>query len=138
LTPEGQVSNARYRLTLIGPNRERKYLSDVLLSRSRYIAPANHSLRFYREYFKPDHEIFIEKDRRRWRIIFHDTTFYVNLDKVQKPDLGYFLEIKSRTWSRLDAEHKSAMVVELIRHLGANPDETVLEDYVRIVEKDAT
>jgi 5-methylthioadenosine/S-adenosylhomocysteine deaminase len=137
LTPDGQVSNARYRLTLIGPARERKYPSDVLLSRSRYIAPANHSLRFYREYFKPDHEIFIEKDRLRWRLIFHDTTFYVNLDKVQKPDLGYFLEVKSRTWSRLDAEHKSAMVAELITYLGASPEETVLEDYVRIVEKDA-
>ncbi|GAB4581191.1 MAG: amidohydrolase family protein [Anaerolineales bacterium] len=136
LTPEGQVSNARYRLTLIGPTRERKYPSDVMLSRSRYIAPANHSLRFYREYFKPDHEFFIEKERRRWRIIFHDTTFYVNVDKVQKPELGYFLEIKSRTWSRLDAEHKSALVAELIRFLGASTDETVLEDYVRIVEKD--
>ncbi|HNB51497.1 MAG TPA: amidohydrolase [Anaerolineales bacterium] len=138
LAPDGQVSNARYRLTLIGPTRERKYPSDVMLSRSRYIAPANHSLRFYREYFKPDHEIFIEKDRLRWRIIFHDTTFYVNLDKVQKPDLGYFLEVKSRTWSRLDAEHKSAMVAELITYLGANPNETVSEDYVRIVEKDVT
>lgn len=137
LDADGQVSSARYRLTLIGPMREREYPSDVMLSRSRYIAPANHSLRFYREYFKPDHEILIEKDRLRWRIIFHDTTFYVNLDKVQKPDLGYFLEVKSRTWSRHDAEHKSAMVAELITFLGARPDETVLEDYVRIVEKDA-
>jgi 5-methylthioadenosine/S-adenosylhomocysteine deaminase len=82
IDPEGQVSNARYRLTLIGPAREREYPSDVMLSRSRYIAPASHSLRFYREYFKPNGEILIEKDRRRWRIIFHDTTFYVNLDRV--------------------------------------------------------
>ncbi len=134
--PDGSVSNARYRLTLLGPARERQYPSDVMLSRSRYIAPASHSLRFYREYFKPDHEILIEKDRQRWRIIFHDTTFYVNLDQVIKPDLGYFLEIKSRTWSRLDAEHKSTLIAELITYLGGKPDETVSEDYVRIIEKD--
>ncbi len=136
VAPDGEVSNARYRLTLIGPARERQYPSDVMLSRSRYIAPASHSLRFYREYFKPDHEILIEKERKRWRIIFHDTTFYVNLDKVKKPDLGYFLEVKSRTWSRLDGEHKSALVAELITYLGGKPEETVSEDYVRIVEKD--
>jgi 5-methylthioadenosine/S-adenosylhomocysteine deaminase len=136
LTADDQVSGARYRLTLIGPTRERKYPSDVMLSRSRFIAPANHSLRFYREYFKPDHEILIEKERLRWRLIFHDTTFYVNLDKVQKPDLGYFLEVKSRTWGRLDAEHKSAMVAEFLTYLGAKPDETVSEDYVRIIEQD--
>lgn len=133
---EGQVSNARYRLTLIGPIREREYLSDVMLSRSRFIAPASHSLRFYREYFKPASEILIEKDRLRWRIIFQDTTFYVNLDRVNKPDLGYFLEIKSRTWSRRDAEHKSALIAELVKFLSGKPEETVSDDYVKIVEKD--
>jgi 5-methylthioadenosine/S-adenosylhomocysteine deaminase len=137
IAPDGSVSNARYRLTLIGPVREREFPSDVVLSRSRFIAPASHSLRFYREYFKPDQEILIEKDRLRWRIIFHDTTFYVNLDTVKKPELGHFLEVKSRTWSRLDAEHKSALVAELITHLSGKVEETVLEDYVRIVEKDA-
>ena len=136
MAPDGEVSSARYRLTLIGPAREKAFPSDVMLSRSRYIAPANHSLRFYREYFKPDQEILIEKDRRRWRIIFQDTTIYVNLDKVEKPELGYFLEVKSRTWSRLDAENKSALVAELITFLGGKPEETVSEDYVRIAEKD--
>jgi len=137
IDPEGQVSNARYRLTLIGPVREREYPSDVMLSRSRYIAPASHSLRFYREYFKPDGEILIEKDRLRWRIIFQDTTFYVNVDRVNKPDLGYFLEIKSRTWSRRDAEHKSALIAEIVKFLGGKTEETVSDDYVKIVEKDA-
>ena len=129
-----QVINVRYRLTLIGPVREREFPSDVLLSRSRYLAPAKHNLRFYREYFKPADEIFIEKDRLRWRIIFRGTTFYVNVDRVDNPSLGYFLEIKSRTWSRRDADHKSAMVAELITFLGGSPDETVTEDYVKIVE----
>ncbi len=130
----GEVTNARYRLTLIGPTREREFPSDVLLSRSRFLAPATHSLRFYREYFKPDSEIFIEKDRLRWRIIFRDTTFYINLDRVDKPDLGYFLEIKSRTWSRIDAETKSKYVADLIEMLGASPEETVTEDYIQIVQ----
>ncbi|MFQ5616600.1 MAG: amidohydrolase family protein, partial [Anaerolineales bacterium] len=131
---KGGVTNARYRLTLIGPARERAFPSDILLSRSRFLAPATHSLRFYREYFKPDGEIFIEKDRLRWRILFQDTSFYVNLDRVDRPDLGYFLEVKSRTWSRQDAEHKSEKVAELITFLGGSPEETVTDDYVRIVE----
>ncbi len=130
----GQISNVRYRLTLIGPAREHQFPSDVLLSRSRYLAPAVHSLRFYREYFKPSHEIFIEKDRQRWRILFQGTEFYINLDRVDKPALGSFLEVKSRTWSRRDAEHKAQVASSLIRFLGADPEDTVTEDYLKLVE----
>ncbi len=128
----GGGANMRYRLTLIGPVRERHFPNDVMLSRSRYLASANHSLRFYREYFKPGSEIFVEKDRLRWRIIFKDTTYYVNVDRVDKPDLGYFLEVKSRTWSRSDAEHKSEMIAELITFLGGSLEETEAEDYVKL------
>jgi len=63
-----QISNVRNRLTMIGPTREAQYDSDVLLSRSRYIAPATHSPRFYREYFNPSKEVVIEKHRLRWRV----------------------------------------------------------------------
>lgn len=132
INEKGDVENIRYRLTLVGPEREGEYPSDVLLSRSRFLAPATNSLRFYREYFKPDGEIFIEKERLRWHIRFRDTTFYVNLDRLLKPDMGYFLEVKSRTWSRTDAENKSALVAELIRFLGGHPEEAVLEDYVQL------
>ena len=131
---KGQVTNVRYRLTLIGPAREGSFPSDVLLSRSRFIAQATHSLRFYREYFKPANETVIEKDRRRWRVLFQGTEFYINLDEVKQPTLGYFLEIKSRTWSRRDAEHKASLTRELIQFLGAVPEETVSQDYVEIVE----
>jgi 5-methylthioadenosine/S-adenosylhomocysteine deaminase len=131
---KGDVSNVRYRLTLLGPAREGHFPSDVLLSRSRFIAPAPHSLRFYREYFKPAAETSIEKDRLRWRILFQGTEFYINLDKVIKPDLGTFLEVKSRTWSLRDAEHKAEHTTELIRFLGASPEETVGQDYIEIVE----
>jgi len=135
INEDSGVDNVRSRLTLVGPVREAEYPSDVLLSRSRFLAPATSSLRFYREYFNPDDEIFIEKDRRRWHIRFRETSFYVNLDWVIKPDLGFFLEVKARTWSRTDAETKAALVAELLRFLGGDPDKTVTEDYVRIVEK---
>lgn len=129
---EGKVSNVRYRLTLLGPAREGRFESDVLLSRSRFLAPATHSLRFYREYFKPVREIFIQKDRRRWRVLFRGTEFYLNLDRIEQPDLGYFIEAKSRTWSRRDAEHKAELARELLAGLGVAAGNTVAEDYVQI------
>lgn len=130
---KGEVSNIRYRLTLLGPARERSFPSEVLLSRSRFLAPATHSLRFYREYFKPTDETTIEKDRLRWRVLFQGIEFYINLDHVIQPDLGYFLEIKSRTWSRLDAENKAEMTSGLMKFLGASPEEAVREDYIEII-----
>lgn len=129
----GEVSNVRYRLTMIGPEREHHFPTDVLLSRSRFIAPATHSLRFYREYFKPQDEVFIEKDRLRWRILFRGTEFYINLDRVDAPELGYFLEIKSRTWSKVDAGNKAAIASELLQFLGADVDGHVTEDYIEII-----
>lgn len=127
------ISNVRYRLTLLGPTQERSFNSEVLLSRSRFLAPATHSLRFYREYFKPSGEVTIEKDRQRWRVLFQGTEFYINLDHVIQPQLGYFLEVKSRTWSRRDAEHKAQVARDLIRHLNASPEESVKADYLQIV-----
>jgi 5-methylthioadenosine/S-adenosylhomocysteine deaminase len=128
-----QITNVRNRLTMIGPTREAQYDSDVLLSRSRYIAPATHSPRFYREYFNPSKEVVIEKDRLRWRVLFQGTEFYINLDRVDEPDLGHFLEVKSRTWSRRDAEHKALVAGELMAFLSASSQETLTEDYVEIV-----
>ena len=136
LDESGEISKVRYRLTLIGPARERQFPSDVLLSRSRYLAPATNSQRFYKEYFKPAEEINIEKDRLRWRILYHGIEFYINLDRVIHPDLGYFLEVKTRTWSRRDAENKAAMTPELIQFLGASPEKTVNHDYLELVRMD--
>lgn len=125
----GETTSVRSRLTLIGLVREHRFPHRVLLSRSRYLAPAVQSLRFYREYFKPRQEIEIEKDRLRYSIRYKDTDFYVNVDTVQKPELGCFLEIKSNTWSLKDAETKSMLVSELIALLGADPAQTITEDY---------
>jgi 5-methylthioadenosine/S-adenosylhomocysteine deaminase len=134
---KGNVNNIRYRLTHIGEARERDFLSGALLSRSRYIADATHSRRFYREYFKPCNETFIEKDRLRWRVIFQDTTLYINLDRMDQPDIGTFLEVKSRTWSLRDAEHKAEKIKTLLETLGMSADEAVTEDYVEFVEANA-
>jgi 5-methylthioadenosine/S-adenosylhomocysteine deaminase len=133
INEKSEVSNVRYRLTLIGQAREGYFPSDVILSRSRYIAPATNSLRFYREYFKPATETFIEKDRLRWRILFQGTEFYINVDRLDHPDLGYFLEVKSRTWSKRDAEHKSQVVLQIIEFLGASIDGTVTQDYIELI-----
>lgn len=133
-SPAGGPIRTRARLTLIGQKREGKFEHEVLLSRSRFLAPATNSLRFYREYFKPKIEVAIEKDRLRWFIKYKETEFYVNLDNFTTPALGYFLEIKSRTWSRKDAENKSYMLSELLELLDASGSETVTEDYIDIVE----
>jgi 5-methylthioadenosine/S-adenosylhomocysteine deaminase len=131
---DGEVEYVRARLTHVGPAQEGEFPSKVLLSRSRFLAPATQSLRFLREYFQPDKELYIEKDRLRWLVRYKGIEFYVNIDRVDKPDLGHFLEVKSRTWSRRDAELKAEMVAELITVLGASPEETVTEDYVEIIE----
>lgn len=128
-----EITNIRYRLTMIGQTREHQFDSDVLLSRSRYLAPATHSLRFYREYFNPQSEIIVEKHRLRWRVLFQGTEFYINLDRVDDPPLGHYLEVKSRTWSRRDAEHKAIVARDLINHLGANPEKTITQDYIEII-----
>jgi 5-methylthioadenosine/S-adenosylhomocysteine deaminase len=134
---KGIVTNVRARLTLLGQKREGKFEDQVLLSRSRYIAPASQSLRFYREYFKPKSEIAIEKDRQRWLIHYKDTEFFVNLDQMREPELGYYLEIKTRTWSRKDAEHKASLASELLSVLDASSGEKVTEDYIDIVHRTA-
>jgi 5-methylthioadenosine/S-adenosylhomocysteine deaminase len=129
---KGEVASVRSRLTLLGP-REDKFERDVLLSRSRFLAPASHTLRFYREYFKPEDEEVIQKDRLRWHIKYKDTEFFVNLDTMENPDLGRFLEIKSRTWSRKDALRKAELAIELIALLGATGGETMTQDYIEVL-----
>ena len=130
---KGKVINVRTRLTLIGQNTEGDFEGDVLLSRSRYLAPASQTLRFYREYFKPTSEKIIEKDRLRWLVLYKDEEFYINLDTVERPDLGYFLEIKSRTWSRKDAERKAQLAAELVNNLGASAGKHITSDYFGLI-----
>jgi len=135
----GNVSNVRYRLTLTGPAVEGEYPNSVLLSRSRFIAPAKQNSRFYREYFNPLDEIEIHKDRLRWLLRFQGVELFVNIDRVLKPELdGWFLEIKSRTWSRRDAELKAEKISELLHALEVEDAEAVPQEYpVLVSEKPA-
>jgi 5-methylthioadenosine/S-adenosylhomocysteine deaminase len=129
-----KVVTTRSRLTLLGQKREDRFDHDVLLSRSRFYAPATQSLRFYREYFRPAEEISITKDRERWLVHFKDTEFFLNLDQMLEPAIGEFVEIKSRTWSRKDAEHKAMLANELMEVLGIANSETVTKDYIEVVK----
>jgi 5-methylthioadenosine/S-adenosylhomocysteine deaminase len=133
INEKGDVENVRSRLTLLGQKREGEVGHDVTLSRSRFLAPAIHTLRFYREYFKPTREINIEKNRLRWHIRYKNTEFFINLDEVKEPQMGHFLEIKSRTWSRKDADLKAELANELLNLLGVGDAETVTQDYIEIL-----
>lgn len=132
LNEKGDIVNVRSRLTLLGVKREDE-MGEVLLSRSRFLAPATQSLRFYREYFKPKTEISVEKNRLRWHIKYKNTEFFINLDEVKQPQMGTFLEVKSRTWSRKDADLKADLVRELLDVLGVGTAEPVTQDYIEIL-----
>ena len=134
LNEQGNVTMTRARLTLLGQKREGELAHNVLLSRSRFLAPATQSLRFYREYFQPKEETSITKDRERWLVKFKDTEFFVNVDEMLEPAIGHFIEIKSRTWSRTDAEHKAVLTNELLAALGISKAEMITEDYVEVVK----
>jgi len=132
LDEDGRVTGARARLTLTGRTREEAF-GAVLLSRSRYLAPAAHSARFYREYFRPAAEHVVEKDRRRWLVVYRGVEFYVHLDRLlDPPHDGWFIEIKSRTWSRRDARDKASVITELLALFGATPDDTISDGYVQL------
>lgn len=131
---KGEAFNVRYRLTLTGPAAEHEYHNSVFLSRSRFIAPATHSLRFYREYFKPKDEILVHKDRLRWLVGIEGKEFFVNIDRVFEPALeGHFVEIKSRTWSRRDAELKADLILEFLDFLGTGDGIPISMEYPDLV-----
>jgi 5-methylthioadenosine/S-adenosylhomocysteine deaminase len=134
INEEGEVTQVRARLTLIGEEERGEFDHAIMLSRSRFLASADNSLRFYQEYFAPSTELAVNKDRYRWRIVYEGTDFAVNLDKVTKPNLpGYYLEIKSRTWSRKDAERKAALIVDLLEMVGVAPEAAERREYASII-----
>ncbi|HZY40825.1 MAG TPA: amidohydrolase family protein [Anaerolineae bacterium] len=133
LDKAGSVKEARYSLTFTQPAKEREFEQSVLLSRSRFTARADRSLRFYREYFRPLHEREINKQRRRYHIVYKDTEFAVNVDHITTPNLpGWFMEIKSRTWSPRDADKKAALISELLTLLKIEPQRVTRTEYVEL------
>ncbi len=132
---KGAVASVRSRLTFTAPTKEREFDEAVLLSRSQFLAPADRPLRFYREYFRPNEERHIEKERIRWHLLYKGVLFYVNLDHMINPDVdGMFIEIKSRTWSQKDAEYKAMLISEmLVNVLGLLPEKRVRMEYIELV-----
>ena len=133
INEKDQIENVRSRLTHIGQAKREEFVQKVLLSRSRYIAPADQTLRFYKEYFNPVEVLEIEKDRLRFLVNFKDTEFFLNLDTMKKPAIGYFLEVKSRTWSKKDAELKSQLALELLEFLSISHQNASYDDYLSMV-----
>lgn len=127
---EGEIVQSIYNLTLTGPAERKEFGNSVLLSRSRFTSPADRSLRFYREYFKPDAIKEVNKHRRRWHIGYKGVEFAVNLDELTKPVQGTFLEIKARTWSKHDAFYKAQLIGELLEIFGVERAGLLKRDYV--------
>lgn len=123
----------KYTITLIGEGRRGDYPHAILLSRARYTAPADHTVRFYREYFQPDAVIEREKQRRRWRVMYKEHDFAINFDTLAGPsDPGPYLEIKSRTWSRRDADERAGLIGELLELAGVGDEALVKVEYVEM------
>jgi len=132
---QGEVESVRSRLTYSVPTTEREFDQAVLLFRSRFIADATRPLRFYREYFQPLHERQLEKDRRRWHILYQGVLYYLNLDHLLQPKVdGLFIELKSRTYSMKDAEVKAGRVQEMLEILGIQPDDIIHRHYIEMVK----
>src|SRR5262249_49171423 len=101
--------------------------------RSRFISKADRPLRFYREYFRPEMERELQKDRRRWHIHYQGVLFYVNLDRVLLPELPHtYIEIKSRTWSKVDAENKADRIQDMLKILGISQSDIVSDEYLEM------
>ena len=87
--------------------------------------------KLYREYFRPDSERELHKDRRRWHIYYQGVLFYINVDRVLKPEFGdTFIEIKSRTWSASDAENKADRIQAMLKIIGISPPDILQDEYL--------
>jgi 5-methylthioadenosine/S-adenosylhomocysteine deaminase len=130
---KGMVKSVRSRLTFTMPTKEKEFDSMVLLSHSRFIADADRPLRFYREYFQPQRERELQKDRYRWHIHYQGVLFYINKDRILRPDLpDTFIEIKTRTWSGQDADNKAHRIQEMLSILGVKSEDIIHADYLEM------
>jgi len=132
-TSEGEIEPI-YTLTLTGPAKEAEYDNSVVLSRARFTALADRSLRFYHEYFEPSAIREITKHRRRYHIRYQGIDLAVNIDRITSPPQPKpYIEIKSRTWSQQDAYRKATLIGKLLRLLGSQPEDMLKQEYVDLV-----
>jgi 5-methylthioadenosine/S-adenosylhomocysteine deaminase len=129
----GSRPEPKYTITLTAAAERDEYPSAILIGRARYTSLADRTMRFYREYFQPDHVVEIEKRRKRWRILYGGEDFAVNIDTlVGHAQPGPYLEIKSRTWSRKDADQKAALIGELLQLFGVDESALIKQEYVEL------
>jgi 5-methylthioadenosine/S-adenosylhomocysteine deaminase len=130
----GELKETFYTMTLMGPTGEKEFENSIVLTRARYTASASHSLRFYREYFKPAAEREVAKHRRRCHILYKETDMAINLDELSNVEPNsYYLEIKSRTWSAKDALHKAELINELLEKFGVKREDQFKVEYIDLV-----
>jgi len=135
INARGEVESVRMRLTYTIREQERRLDDVILLSHSRYIAPATQPLRFYREYFQAPIERSLQKERRRWRMLYKGVLFFLNVDRLISPAAeGMFIEIKSRTWSLTDAQNKASYIREMLDILGIDLAEAVSKGYLEMTQ----
>jgi 5-methylthioadenosine/S-adenosylhomocysteine deaminase len=133
LDDDGDVAPI-YNLVYTGPVIEQEYDNSVVLTRSRFASRADHSLRFYSEYFQPVEQREIVKQRRRYHIRFRGMPFVVNVDDILRPAHdGLYVEIKSRTWSARDAVRKAQLIGEILDLFGITDEQVVRRDYMDLV-----
>ncbi len=53
-----------------------------------------------------------------------------------EPAIGHFIEIKSRTWSRRDAEHKAGLANELLADAGSFECRDNDKDYIEVMKSE--
>jgi 5-methylthioadenosine/S-adenosylhomocysteine deaminase len=130
---DNNVKSVRMRLTYTTAEKEHIFNDAVLLSHSRFIAPASQPLRFYQEYFAASETRELHKERRRWRVLYKGVLFFVNIDRFLKPasDKTY-VEIKARTWSKSDAENKAGFIREMMDIMGIDVSEVIRKDYLEM------
>ncbi len=127
---QGELKETFYTMTLMGPAVESEFDNSIMLTRVRFTATARHSVRFYREYFRPQSEREVVKNRQRGHLNYGNTDFAINLDRV---DGKIYLEIKSRTWSAKDATHKAGLIGELLQKFKVKTENLFKAEYVDLV-----
>ncbi|MCX7958598.1 MAG: amidohydrolase family protein [Deltaproteobacteria bacterium] len=133
VTENGKLIETIYTLTLVDRAYEKEFPNFVLLSGSCFSSIADKSLRFYREYFQPDNIFEINKKRKRYRILYKGIDFAINVDEITNPrEGGFFVEIKSRTWSENDAIKKAALISELIQLFRLSEQNLLKDDYTEL------
>jgi 5-methylthioadenosine/S-adenosylhomocysteine deaminase len=130
---DNNVKSVRMRLTYTTGEKEHIFNDAVLLSHSRFIAPASQPLRFYEEYFAASETRELHKERRRWRVLYKGVLFFVNIDRFLKPASdNTYMEIKARTWSKSDAENKASFIHEMMDIMGIDMSGVIREDYLEM------